>query len=120
MKLASYQINAILDEIDSKRKEVTAKKKAELTKKWTPEAKKMARKAAAGILVIPKFLRGDLLYGSNHTVAELTARIIRAKLNSLKPATPLCDRESLRRKIILASIDSSTVEELKRKLNIKF
>lgn len=120
MRLTRYQIDAILDEIDSRKKDLTAKKKAELIKKFTPEAKALAKKTAAAIAAIPRTVRYDILYGSEHTVPVLTKRFLKKKMDSVKPETPLVNREDLRRKIILASIDATTVEELKRKLNIKF
>jgi len=120
MKLTRYQIDTIVDAIYQSKVDIELKKRVALAKKWTPAARVLARKAHSAIQSIPKCLRDEILRGNDHSISFFTSRIIDQKLYDLPPVMPRLYRNDLRRKIILASIDASTVEELKRKLNIKF
>ena len=115
MKLARYQINAIANRIiENKKKEIQAETK-KIRSECSAPVKRVVDKYHKILSSIPTNVREAL--GINVPgKAEMTKRMMR-DIDSVEK-TPL--RSEIESKIILASIDSSTVEELKRKLNIKF
>jgi uncharacterized pyridoxal phosphate-containing UPF0001 family protein len=115
MKLTRYQINAIIDEIRSQEKKEVAQGLSKIRKQYSPNAKILATKYHKSLQHIPADVR-ELLNIEFYSIGAIQERL----LKRIVPKARVVSFDDLRRKIILASIDSSTVEELKRKLNIKF
>lgn len=114
MKLTNQQIDAIIENVCSKNKaQREAEKEAIRNNK---EVITEAKKYYALIQKIPKNIRQYAYIDKDlHTLIH---GVIRAK--KLKPTTKEIDRNQLRTNIILKSIDCSTLDDLKKKLNLKF
>jgi len=115
MKLTRYQIDAIIAQVRSEEKKQTALGLSKIRKQYSGNAKILAAKYHKSLQQIPASVR-QLLNIEFYSIGAIQERLIK----QIVPKEKVISYEDLRRKIILASIDATTVEELKRKLNIKF
>lgn len=112
MKLSNQQIDALLavmqQKHDAKHKEANKKKLAEARKKVEPRA--------AELMKIYEKMPTELkeFYGSYSKPNK--EQLIHRLMKSVQ--YPSFDRSEMRNRILIASIDSATMDELKRKMNI--
>lgn len=120
MKLADYQISAIVSEmrkpfaLDQKAKKLAIKEKA------MPKIKAKAKKIADKFRNISL---EELKYCTKYNdVKKVTAASVEKDLinNIDYSGAPDFDERAARQKVILASISSANIEELKQKLGVKF
>jgi hypothetical protein len=113
MRLSNQQIEAILDKIEEKQ---SAKSEAEYKRRTEEEMKKKQALANEYYLIYKKLpLR---LKSMIRGYSAVTRTFILNQLVDVQRPSDGISRRELKNKIILASIDVKTMDELKKKLNI--
>lgn len=113
MKLDKQQIESLAHAIVQKSKDARHKEIDVLCK--DKKTKALAKKYAAILKQIPMSIRRNVYYltsGEDNFLKELN--------KNKKPKTPLLDFTAVKNKIVIASIESDSLEELKRKLKLDF
>lgn len=111
MKLTNQQIDAVVETIYSKeykaKQILIDKKDTEARKTALPKAKELYKIYEK----IPKTVRDCLRYNSTVTIKKIIDALV--KESKIKNVS----RDEIRNKVLIASIDSSTLDELKTKLD---
>ena len=117
MKLTNQQLGAIIDTLE-KSHELSHKKKLEESDKQNElDAVEKAKKLMKIYQKLPKELIDAIkgLYsGQQLTESKLTEKIKK------RSVIPKFERKEILNKVLIASIDCKSIDELQRKLNLKF
>ena len=115
MRLTRYQIDAIASiVIANKKKEIEAETK-KIRSECSAPVKRLVDKYHKILTSVPSHVRESIRIS-----VPSKAEMAKMMLKDIGSTQFLPLRSEIESKIILASIDATTVEELKRKLNIKF
>lgn len=113
MKLTNQQIDALLNNVE-KQKKLEYQKEYDLkVKENNIKNKKEITSLLKTYEKIPKILKDLMYYNKN-----LSEKTITDSLNKIEKKS--FDKSDLKNQIIIASIDSKDMEELQKKLSIKF
>lgn len=113
MKLSNQQIEAIINSIKSKEQ-----KQIDVERKEHQSNPKFAKEAERIFVIIDKLPTSikSHMYSDLKSVSNIT----KVLAGDFEPKTKLSSSSDLRNKLILTSIDASSLEELKNKLDIEF
>lgn len=114
MKLSNQQIEAIVNSVKAETNKKIAKEEADI--KSRKDVQQEAKKYYNLLLTIPSEVRRVAYLDKK--LNQLIEGVVSMK--KLHPKTERVSAEALKDKIILASIDSATIEELKNKMGITF
>lgn len=114
MKLSNQQIEAIVNSVKAETNKKIAKEEADI--KARKDVQQEAKKYFNLLQTIPAEVRKVAYIDKN--LNYLIEGVVSMK--KLYPKTKKVSADELKHKIILASIDSETIEELKNKLDITF
>lgn len=118
MKLSNDQINALVTQAQIVNNEKIKKDNDKLRAANKLSVEREAKKYVELLNKIPKDLRNSIgLYDGNIVLSNIIEKVY--KIKNIKSNMQVLDHQKLKNEIIIASIDSSDLNELKSKLTIE-
>lgn len=114
MKLSNQQIDALVSRVCDKKEDGSAYEAIKLRLMKDPKNIALAKKYASAIGSIPERVRRSM-YINKTNWNDFLLHIIKPKLPHQKEVS----RQDIRNKILIASIESETLDQLQKKLRIK-